>query len=352
MRKLSTVALVVMAAACGNDFVEIDATPAATADRIVGGFGFDGLPAVGAITYNGDQHCSGTLIGPRMVLTAAHCVDGFSASRLKFVIGEDLINRDYILDVVDAVAHPDWNSYALRNDIGYLVLAENAPIAPLPILEHMDASWVGADLFFVGYGVTNGYSGAGAGIKRAVWMSVSEVSSTTFRYADPGKNTCSGDSGGPAFYRDPAGNYFVAGVTSWGDGPCVDFGVDTRVDVFADFLGVDVAPPEDPCAGETFVGRCDGDQVVWCESDQVHVQNCPDYDGKTCVFDDAHQYYACGVAAEPPPPVDPCNGETYEGRCQGNSVVWCENEEVKSISCDNYTKSCGWDGPKGFYNCL
>src|SRR5688572_14949126 len=37
---------------------------------IIGGEEFDGLPAVGALLYQGNMHCTGTIIGPRKVLTA------------------------------------------------------------------------------------------------------------------------------------------------------------------------------------------------------------------------------------------------------------------------------------------
>jgi hypothetical protein len=338
-------------ASCGLDGVAVDGTVVTASNRIVGGAGFDGLPAVGAITYYGDEYCTGTLIGPRTVVTAAHCVDGVSPSQLEFVIGSNIAAPEAVLTVKSAQTHPSWSSSALRNDIGLITLAADAPVAPLPVLTHMDASWIGTQLFFVGYGVTNGQTQAGAGVKRAVWMGISEVDGTTFRYDDPGKNTCSGDSGGPAFYRDPSGAYYVAGITSYGDWYCTEYGVDTRVDAFLDFLGQTSTPPAtDPCAGETFVGRCDGTTVVWCENDTVQRQECA-ASGKICTFDSSHQYYACG-AAPAPAPTDPCNGETYEGRCEEGTVIWCEDEQVKSIDCDKSGKRCGFDAGPGYFNCL
>ena len=62
---------------------------------------------------------------------------------------------------------------------------------------------------------------------------------------------------------------------------------------------------------------------------------------KSCGFSTQSGYYACVQS-------DPCKGETFEGRCDGNKVIWCENDQVKSLSCN----SCGFDSGKGYYNCL
>lgn len=370
--------------------------------RIVGGSSFSGFPAVGSLAYNGSQHCTGTLIAPDKVVTAAHCVSGVSASRMQFVIGPSLSQAEYVLDVASVQAHPDYDAYNIRNDIGLVTLASNAPVDPMPVVEQIDSSWVGENLFFVGYGVDDGYNHTGAGVKRAVWIAITQVYATAFRYEHPDKNTCSGDSGGPAFIKDPQGNYLLAGVTSYGDAYCSSYGVDTRVDVFRDFLGLagggvtdncgdetqvgrcdgdtviwceggeihqqdcaaegkvcgfddargyyaclDTGTTDDPCNGETYVGRCDGDTVIWCQDDQVHSQDCT-AEGKVCVYDESKQYYACREPAS----VDPCNGETYEGRCEDGSVIWCEDNEIKSIDCAANDATCGYNQAKGYYDCL
>ncbi len=324
--------------------------------RIVGGSTFDGLPAVGTLLYNGSQHCTGTLIGPRKVLTAAHCVDGFSANRMQFGIGPDVNNLQAVVGVYSTEPHPGYNAYNITNDIAVVHLSSDAPVQPMGVVTSMDSSWVGTQLFFVGYGANNGYNQTGYGIKRAVWMSISGVSTGTFRYEDPGKNTCNGDSGGPAFYRAADGTYLVAGVTSYGDQYCAQYGVDTRVDAYLDFLDVDADPgdpdpdPVDPCDGETWEGRCDGNTVVWCENDQVNRQECDA--GEACGWADQQGYYACVEAEEPDPePQDPCQGETFEGRCDGQTVVWCENEQVQTQNCAAEGKECVFDGEKRYYAC-
>lgn len=47
--------------------------------------------------------------------------------------------------------------------------------------------------------------------------------------------------------------------------------------------------------------------------------------------------------------LDPCRGETYEGRCDGMTLIWCEDLKVKTANCK---RACGWDRANSFYNCL
>ena len=261
--------------------------------EIVGGSTFAGLPAVGAIAYNGRHHCTGTLISPTRVLTAAHCLDGFSPSRMLFVVGPSLSQAEEVIQVASVTPHPNYDGRSISNDIGYIDLVEPAFAQPMDIARNMGSNWVGRDLFFVGYGASDGFRQTGSGVKRAVTMSISQMGATQYAYADVGKNTCNGDSGGPAFYQDPATQrLLITGVTSFGDQNCAQFGVNTRADVFESFF----EPPA------------------------------------------------------PVAPVDPCGGETFEGRCDVNgNVVWCENEEIQSLACRN---GCGFEAARGFFNCL
>lgn len=225
-----------MLTGCGTASGTIGLTQADDETGIVGGNIFTGLPAVGSLTYGGEEYCTATLIGPRKVLTAAHCLQDVSATDLNFVIGARLSSPEYTLSVSSIKPHPAFDPYDVVNDVGLVTLSSDAPIDSLGVLSKMDSSWVGTKLFFVGYGVTSAATGAGAGTKRSVWMNISQVDSGTFSYDDPGKNTCYGDSGGPAFYESN-GVYQVAGVTSYGDQNCASYGVDTRADAYLNFIG-------------------------------------------------------------------------------------------------------------------
>lgn len=326
--------------------------------RIVGGEAFEGLQAVGALTYNGNAHCTGTLVGEKTVVTAAHCLVGVTASKMRFVIGSDIVKPQYSLRVESTKYHPKYDDRNIVNDIGFVTLTQEAPIEHMVLLDKMDESFVGQNLFFVGYGVDNAYTNSGAGKKRAVWMTVSSVSNTTFRYDDAGRNTCYGDSGGPAFVRDSAGNYLVAGVTSYGDYYCTSYGVDTKVSAYLDFLGISGIAPlgqitvepvtsdVEECDGETFMGRCDSNDVVWCEGGLVYRLDCLEKE-LVCVFDDLRQYYGCGSLVQ----AEECMGENYAGRCQDHTLIWCENGNVFAVDCAESSTECRWDWSNGYFNC-
>jgi hypothetical protein len=337
--------------------------PEKSTHRIVGGQTFTGLPAVGLLLNNGNLQCTATVIGPRKVLTASHCVAGLYPSGLDFLIGTSINSAQSVLQVVDAKAHPNFSFNTFNSDIAYVTLAQDAPVQPMGVLSQMDSSWVGRDLLHVGYGNTS--TSGGGGKKRAAWMPIHQVSSTTFVYGGGGKNTCNGDSGGPAFFEDSSGQYLVAGVTSHGDPYCSQFAVDTRVDKYLSFLGVSGSggttpqqPTQDPCQGETYKGRCDGDTVIWCENNQVMTEDCQAF-GQTCQYDSQQQYYACGPPStpgqpdQPSDPNDPCQGETSEGRCDGDTLIRCEAEQIKSIQCDaSAGMTCGLDQATGIYTCI
>ena len=103
-----------------------------------------------AAVYFGNQvGCTGTLIAPNVVLTAAHCIGGIDKVKLAT---NDYRQGGEELRVIQEIAHPShWSNY----DVGVLVLARDAETEPRPIAQGCildEYLYDGAEVAIVGYG--------------------------------------------------------------------------------------------------------------------------------------------------------------------------------------------------------
>lgn len=230
----------------------------ASETMIVGGLEFSSVPAVGVLAGK-EVRCTGTLITPTKVVTAAHCLNRVaSPEELSFSIGKDAGRPQSSFKVKAMSAHPHYRARGSFNDIALIELAEPAPasIKPLTLLQEGDSSWEKKDLFVIGYGYSDGLGQKGSGIKRAVWLPISALSPHKI-LSNPkdGKSTCQGDSGGPAFVKAsgvPEG-FALAGITIAGsDTRCKGNSIFLRIDAYRAFIedGKSEAPgpAPDPCA--------------------------------------------------------------------------------------------------------
>lgn len=215
-----------VAASCGQHAEPIHlGDSAATLDNaITDGHETTLYPTVGLVLGVGG--CTGTLIGPRTVVTAAHCLE--PGVEIFFHLGSEIFAPERV------VFHPEFQD--LRHDIGLLRLTRPANV--LPAIASRSAPEAGAELTFVGYGVT-AESSRDFGEKRMAKNSLNgEMDATTFSVTGTGDgvgNVCHGDSGGPAF-AEIDGVEQLVGTVSYGEGPCGTDATFTRVDAFVDWL--------------------------------------------------------------------------------------------------------------------
>lgn len=247
---------------CGNNPLQMrrGATPhlAKGSSPIIGGTTDSGHPAVGLL-YNSSQGylCSGTLIAPNVFLTAGHCTQPDSnAANYQVGGGTDPFNgADWVFDVSEVHTNPAYNQNDFGiGDTGILILTNGQGNVPQPMawLDHTDDSayQTGTNFTAVGYGITSG-SGQDSGTKRTVSLQVMDQDSQNFAYGSQSKNTCEGDSGGPAI-ENINGVDTVIGTVSYGDSNCQQYGVDMRVDEESSFISqyanASTAPTPTPSA--------------------------------------------------------------------------------------------------------
>jgi hypothetical protein len=221
--------LVALAVACTGS--PPDAEPSARAAAAITNGADDGAdPAVVAIVDGqGQTACSGTVVAPHLVLTAAHCTVPEILQGARAVFGASAGAGDASIPIVAARPHPQFDPSTFANDVALVVLGSTAPASPVPLGSSAPA--VGETVRVVGYGFAAA-DAAVAGTKRQGTASVSAVADTTFEVTPAPSQPCDGDSGGPAL-APSAGAEAVVGVTSHGDGACAQHATCTRVDAFA-----------------------------------------------------------------------------------------------------------------------
>lgn len=282
-----------------------------SAQPIVNGQLDAGHPGVVALTIQGQQFCTGTLVTPTVVVSAAHCIHpstGVSPGTLAQIFFGSVVGQDGVfIDVIEAEYKPDWSldDPDADDDVAVLRLASPAPVTPIPMA---DVPPPGSTLTLVGFGITSA-GGTGSGVKRVAQANIDQIGGKIFSMLVDPSGTCSGDSGGTALFVENGVEKFV-GIHTRSD--CESFMLDERVDAHLDSFiqpfidkggsceadgacasGCAAPDPDCPCAGDGFcTAACsqvasDPDCDPACAEDGVCASDCPvpDPDCPVCVAD-------------------------------------------------------------------
>ncbi len=200
------------------------------ASAMVGGAPPDNAAtAVVTIVGSRGNFCTGSLIAPDLVLSAAHCTMPGTTYK---IVDQDEKKQTLLRDVKRVALHPQFDvqgilAHRASADIALLQLTEpllgrspariGAPHAPIASGQTFEVS---------GIGVTIAGNGRSAGVVRTATLAATGQPGTLqIRLVDPvtnntraGLGACTGDSGAPVF-ESQDGNSTIIGVVSWSTGP-------------------------------------------------------------------------------------------------------------------------------------
>lgn len=242
--------------------------PEATAS-VIGGHGteigdFPALAYIEGAQATDGYACTGTVVAPRLVLTAGHCVEDLESSSIvepsEIRVATGISNLEHIpaekVSLVSQVlVYPGFDPALLHGDAGLLILSSPVAAKPIELATKAEGSLyaAGKKLKVAGWGIdridANDHAHIPNQLQSAVLPIVSaercrDGVSRFYSFYDAGRqlctldapqfkvSPCNGDSGGPAIATLSDGTAVEVGIVSMGEFTCSPSSpaVYTRVD--------------------------------------------------------------------------------------------------------------------------
>jgi len=196
----------------------------------------------------GRSMCGAVLIGPRLVLSAAHCQNAATSVRVGAWEGTSDGTQ---IGIRNVIVHPEYSDFGYDHDIMIMQLEES--VADYPYIQLERAEVTGGSFVVIGFGDTD--IGPGLSLSNVLQEVELEyvdnddcddghggngdVMEDMLCAAGPQRDSCIGDSGGPLIARgDDVAEDRLVGLVSWGRGCALPgyAGVYARISYFYEWI--------------------------------------------------------------------------------------------------------------------